>query len=216
MGEATPSEEFKMTKKRAIATFIICILVGVALGYIISYGFYQTQLSELKEEYWKLLAEYNSTKASYEGLKDKYDLLEKVYNSLNTSYTLLNAKYEELKEKNSKLIEEHEKLLTSINSTLNEIILREKLTSDFIELMIVATLNPEDIEAIQKLILQIEEDVYQINDEDLLQLWKLAKDAFAENRTRAGMECLMKMITLNQYKLCELHESLLQLLREKA
>ena len=211
MERANSHREFNTSRRKVIVLLIVSILVGVVLGYEIC----QIQLLELKEKYWKLSAEYNSTKALYEGLKDKYNLLEKVYNSLNVSYTIINSKYEELKQENSKLIEKHEKLTISMNSTLNEVILREKLSSDFIELTIVATLNPEDTETIQELILQIEKDVYQINDRDLSQLWKFAKDAFAKNQTRAGMECLMKMVSLNQHELRKLHESLLQLLKEE-
>ncbi|RLG61964.1 hypothetical protein DRN84_02775 [Candidatus Geothermarchaeota archaeon] len=192
----------------SIGKIIVLLIIGILVGCILGYGICQVQLLELKEKYWRVSAEYNSTRILYEGLKDKYDLLQRTYNFLNTSYTRLNASYTGLSQK-------HEKLVTSINLTLDEIILRGKLMDDLMELTIVATLNPEKLHRMQNLILQIDEDIKGVDDEDLSKLWEFTKQAFAENKTRAGLECLFRMISLNQHKTYELYESLSQILKEE-
>ena len=196
------------TFRMSIGKIIVLLIIGILVGCIFGYGICQVQLLELREKYWRVSAEYNSTRILYEGLKDKYDLLQRTYNFLNTSYTKLNASYTRLSQK-------HGKLITSINLTLNEIILREKLMNDLIELTIVATLNPENLHRIQNLILQIDDDVKEVGDKDLSKLWEFTKQAFAENKTRAGLECLFKMLSLNQHRIYELHESLSQILKEE-
>ncbi len=192
----------------SIGKIIVLLIIGILVGCILGYGICQVQLLELKEKYWRVSAEYNSTRILYEELKDKYDLLQRTYNFLNTSYTRLNASYTGLSQK-------HEKLVTSINLTLDEIILRGKLMDDLMELTMVATLNPEKLQRMQNLILQIDEDVKEVDDEDLSKLWEFTKQAFAENKTIAGLECLFRMISLNQHKTYELYESLSQILKEE-
>jgi len=162
---------------------------------------YSAELMEVKEDYWRLVTELNHTKALLSSYRDRYIIMEKMYRELEKSY---NVTKQQLKEIETELKEYN----STVCSVVKELNLRQKVQSDFIELITVAVLAPEAKDKLVSIFLEMERDVKSTGDEDLVKLWEFAKKELMEKDYRGWMECLFKLVSMNQYKIEKLLKSL--------
>ncbi|RLE57779.1 MAG: hypothetical protein DRJ40_00750 [Thermoprotei archaeon] len=181
--------------------WVLAIAITALVTFSLCHIMYSAELMEVKEDYWRLVTELNHTKALLSSYRDRYIIMEKMYRELEKSY---NVTKQQLKEIETELKEYN----STVCSVVKELNLRQKVQSDFIELITVAVLAPEAKDKLVSIFLEMERDVKSTGDEDLVKLWEFAKKELMEKDYRGWMECLFKLVSMNQYKIEKLLKSL--------
>ena len=173
------------------------IIIAVLVTSLVHYTIYNTSLVKLKEDYWKLVKELNYTKTLLDYYRDKYIVLERSCSEVRELY---NITVKRLKEIETKFV----KYNNTMHSIVEEVKLRQKVQHDFIDLLLVAALQPENKAKITERFLKLEYSIKATNDEEMIKFWNFLRKELMKVKTKedvhAWLEGLFKLILYNQYE----------------